>query len=104
MENDDTSIPWCGMEILKKYLNPSFGRGSGSPGFKRMRYARQKPVEVYERLKNKGNNRYFHWLTRMYLEEFDFLLADLSFLRKNSEILSIGVNLTFENKILLFFI
>jgi len=68
------TIPWCGAQIHKKALNPSFRRGYGAPGYSRRSYTRRKYYSVYDLFKSRGNNRVFESHTRMYLDEFEVLI------------------------------
>src|SRR3954447_10139012 len=74
-------IPWYGKEIMKKALNPSFGRGYGARGFKRNVFQRRKYKCVFYLMKEQSNDRYFESHTRMFLNEFEILLKDLSYLK-----------------------
>jgi hypothetical protein len=95
-------LPWCGMTILRKSFNPSFGSGKGTPGLKRSKRTRIKPKDVWASCLESNNNKLFEKLTRMYIDEFQELLHDVSYLKIHPSIVSLS--LSFENIILLVFI
>lgn len=98
-----SSMPFVGTEIFRKVYNPKHGRGYGAPGHKRKKHQRRKIVDVWNILQKFGDKN-FESLTRMYLDEFNILLDELSYLRNEESIVSIGTKFSFENKILCVFI
>jgi hypothetical protein len=95
-------LPVCGNEIMKKVLNLKLGRGKGAPGFKRQRFDPLRPVFLFEQLKSRNSNISFQNFTRMYIDEFEYVLDELKYLRKPTQHLASSTS--FENKVLLFFV
>lgn len=72
------SLPWLGMRFMTAFHNPRYLLGRGAPGCARQKYLHNRPVNVWEHLQRKGSDATMHRLTRMTLEQFEMLLADLS--------------------------
>jgi len=96
------SILGCGNEIIRKVTNPKFGLGKGAKGHRRKMFCRLRPIDLWDQLKDRNDDESFQRLTRMYISEFEDLSNDLLYLRNRFS--TKAVNLTFENKVLLFFI
>lgn len=92
-------IPFVGSEIMKKVFNPRHGRGYGAPGHKRAKHQRRKPVDVWGIVRKFGDKN-FESLTRMYLDEFEVMLAEVAYLKNEVSISNVATRFTFENKIL----
>jgi len=94
----------CGNEILRKVLDPTLGRGKGSKGFKRKRFKRVVPVDLFSTLKEQNNNTQFNQLTRMFIDEFEDLVESLK--EENLQLLvaQVATKLSFENKVMLLII
>jgi len=98
-----SGIPFAGSEIMRKVYNPRHGRGYGAPGYRRAKHKRRKPVDVWGILQQFGDKN-FESLTRMYLDEFKFLLGEVAHLENDTAIKNVATRLTFENKVLCLFL
>jgi hypothetical protein len=96
------NLSLCGNEIMKKVLNPTFGRGRGAPGFTRKALPRLVPVLLFEQMKERKSDISFQNLTRMYIQEFEILVEELRYVEATC--LHLATNTTFENKLLILFV
>ena len=94
------NTPWLGMRFFRALHNPRYLTGKGAPGFKRRKYRRANPVDVWKQIRTRGCDRQLHLLTRMTIPQFRSLLEDLSSLTFPT----VGRDMTFGNKILCVFI